>query len=54
MIWHEIPYKNESEIEISVRVIQSPNWIALDRSYFVAEPGGAGRCSWVCYGAAGG
>ena len=40
--WHEIPYKNESGIEISVRVIQSPNWIALDRSYFVAEPGGEG------------
>ena len=40
--WHEIPYKNESGIEISVRVIQSPNWIALDRSYFVAGPGGEG------------
>ena len=39
VIWDEIPYKNESEIEINVRVIQSPNWIALDRSYFVAEPG---------------
>ena len=40
--WHEIPYKNESEIEISVRVIQSPNWIALDHSYFVVKPGGEG------------
>ena len=40
--WHEIPYKNESGIEISVRVIQSPNWIALDHSYFVAGPGGEG------------
>ena len=29
MVWHEIPYKNESEIEINVRVIQSPSWIAL-------------------------
>ena len=42
VIWQEVPYKNESEIEISVRVIQSPNWIALDHSYFVAEPGGEG------------
>ena len=42
VIWDEIPYKNESEIEINVRVIQSPNWIALDRSYFVAEPGAEG------------
>ena len=42
VIWHEIPYKNESEIEISVRVIQSPNWIALDHSYFVVKPGGEG------------
>ena len=40
--WHEIPYKNESGIEISVRVIQSPNWIALDHSYFVVKPGGEG------------
>ena len=42
VIWQEIPYKNESEIEISVRVIQSPNWIALDHSYFVVKPGGEG------------
>ena len=42
VIWQEISYKNESEIEISVRVIQSPNWIALDHSYFVAGPGGEG------------
>ena len=42
VIWHEIPYKNESGVEISVRVIQSPNWIALDRSYFVVKPGGEG------------
>ena len=42
VIWQEVPYKNESEIEISVRVIQSPNWIALDHSYFVVKPGGEG------------
>ena len=42
MSWHEIPYKNESGIEISVRVSEAPNWIALDRSYFVAEPGDEG------------
>ena len=42
VIWDEILYKNEGEIEINVRVIQSPNWIALDRSYFVAEPGAEG------------
>ena len=40
--WHEIPYKNESGIKISVRMIQSPNWIALDHSYFVVKPGGEG------------
>ena len=40
--WHEIPYKNESAIEIDVRVSRSPNWIALDRSYFVVGPGGEG------------
>ena len=40
--WHQIPYKNESEIEIGLRVIESPNWIALDRSYFVARPGEEG------------
>ena len=42
VIWQKVPYKNESEIEISVRVIQSPNWIALDHSYFVVKPGGEG------------
>ena len=42
VIWQEVPYKNESESEISVRVIQSPNWIALDHSYFVVKPGGEG------------
>ena len=42
VIWHEIPYKNESEIEISVRVSEAPSWIALDRSYFVVGPGGEG------------
>ena len=49
VIWDEIPYKNESGIEISVRVSEAPNWIALDRSHFVVpsrEP--KGRCSWVC------
>ncbi len=40
--WHEVPYKNESEIQISVRVIESPHWIALDRSYFVARQGEEG------------
>ena len=42
VIWHEIPYKNESEIEISVRVSEAPSWIALDRSHFVVKPGGEG------------
>ena len=42
VIWHEVPYKNESAIEIGVRVIQSPSWIALDRSHFVVKPGGEG------------
>ena len=40
--WHEIPYKNESEIEIGLRVIESPSWIALDRSSFTAQPGEEG------------
>ena len=39
VIWHEIPYKNESEIEISVRVSEAPSWIALDRSHFITRPG---------------
>ena len=42
VIWDEIPYKNESEIEINVRVIQSPNWIALDRSYSLPSQGAEG------------
>ena len=42
VIWHEIPYKNESEIEIGVRVSEAPSWIALDRSYFVTRPGEGG------------
>ena len=40
--WHQIPYHNESEIEIGLRVIESPSWIALDRSYFRAQPGEEG------------
>ena len=40
--WHQIPYHNESGIEISLRVIESPSWIALDRSYFTAQPGEEG------------
>ena len=39
VIWQELPYKNESEIEISVRVSEAPGWIALDRSHFVVPPG---------------
>ena len=42
VIWDEIPYKNESAIEIGVRVSEAPSWIALDRSHFVIEPGGEG------------
>ena len=42
VIWQKVPYKNEGEIEISVRVIQSPNWIALDHSYFIVAPGSEG------------
>ena len=40
--WHQIPYHNESGIEIGLRVIESPSWIALDRSYFRAQPGEEG------------
>ena len=42
VIWDEISYKNESAIEISVRVSEAPGWLALDRSHFVAKPGGEG------------
>ena len=42
VIWHEIPYKNESEIEIGVRVSEAPSWIALDRSHFITRPGEGG------------
>ena len=42
VIWHEVPYKNESAIEIGVRVSEAPSWIALDRSHFVIGPGGEG------------
>ena len=42
VIWQKAPYKNESEIEISVRVSEAPNWIALDRSYFIVAPGSEG------------
>ena len=42
VIWHEIPYKNESEIEISVRVSEAPSWIALDRSHFITRSGEGG------------
>ena len=42
VIWHEIPYKNESEIEIGVRVSEAPSWVALDRSHFIARPGEGG------------
>ena len=42
VIWDEIPYKNESAIEIGVRVSEAPSWIALDRSHFVIGPGGEG------------
>ena len=42
VIWQEIPYKNESGIEISVRVSEAPGWIALDRSHFVVPPGEGG------------
>ena len=37
-IWQELSYKNESELGIQVRVIQSPRWVALDRSDFIAGP----------------
>ena len=40
--WRQIPYHNESGIEIGLRVIESPSWIALDRSYFRAQPGEEG------------
>ena len=40
--WHQIPYHNESGIEIGLRVIESPSWIALDRSSFRAQPGEEG------------
>ena len=42
VIWDKIPYKNESAIEIGVRVSEAPSWIALDRSHFVIGPGGEG------------
>ena len=42
VIWDKIPYKNESAIEIDVRVSEAPNWIALGRSHFVVGPGGEG------------
>ena len=42
VIWQEISYKNESAIEIGVRVSEAPGWLALDRSHFVAKPGGEG------------
>ena len=42
VIWDKIPYKNESAIEIGVRVSEAPSWIALDRSHFVVGPGGEG------------
>ena len=37
-IWQELTYKNEGELGIRVRVIQSPRWVALDRSDFIAGP----------------
>ena len=43
VIWDKIPYKNESAIEIGVRVSEAPSWIALDRSHFVVGPGGEGE-----------
>ena len=41
-IWQELSYKNESELDIRVRVIQSPRWVALNRSDFIAGPGDEG------------
>ena len=37
-IWQELTYKNGGGLGIRVRVIQSPRWVALDRSDFIAGP----------------
>ena len=55
MIWHEIPYKNESEIEINVRVIQSPSWIALGPQLLRCRAGSRRDIAPGCvYGESGG
>ncbi|MDA2923362.1 hypothetical protein MYX65_01690 [Acidobacteria bacterium AH-259-L09] len=42
VIWRDIPYRNDSQVVLSVKITRAPGWIAFDKSEFEVEPQGKG------------
>ncbi|MDA2937817.1 hypothetical protein MYX75_06095 [Acidobacteria bacterium AH-259-A15] len=42
VIWRDIPYRNNSQLLVSVKITNSPSWVAFDKTRFEVEPQGEG------------